>query len=200
MSRRVGVIIIRVFLCLACVVMQSCAFAQTKDEFAGIRDNYNIVLIVVNALRADHLGCYGYPRNNSVFINKLAQDSVVFERAFAQSYWTLPSLATILTSKYVSAHNLNSRDAKLRKDIRTLPEVLKTYGYSTAAFTCGLDTAASFGLNKGFDIYNEYKGSKVVGSFSDVMPKAFKWLNVPATENWTTINPLLDWTNATIVA
>lgn len=170
-------IIIRVVFCLACAVMQSCAYAQTKDEVTGSREKYNIALIVVNALRADHLGCYGYSRSTSVFIDKFAQDSVVFDRAYAQSYWTLPSLTTILTSKYVSAHNLDSRNAKLQKDIRTLPEVLKTYGYITAAFTCGLDSAAAFGLNRGFDIYNEYKGRKVVGSLSDMMPKALKWLN-----------------------
>lgn len=139
---------------------------------------YNVVFIVANSLRADHLGCYGYTLNTSPNIDKFAKDGILFEKAIGQSYWTLPSLVSILTSKFVSAHNINSRNMKLQGDKITLAEILNTYEYNTAAFTCGLDTAVVYGLNKGFDIYNVYSGEKPVGSFSDIIPQAVNWLNI----------------------
>ncbi len=137
---------------------------------------YNVVIISVNALRADHLGCYGYPRATSPNIDAFARNSVIFDRAIAQSYWTLPSLASLFTSKYISAHNVDSRNTKLETKNQTLASVLKIYGYATAGFTCGLDTAAAYGLNQGFDLYSVYSGNNVVGSLADMVPKAVNWL------------------------
>lgn len=145
-----------------------------KHEESG---GYNVVVISVNALRADHLGCYGYSRSTSPNIDAFARNSVIFDRAISQSYWTLPSLVSLFTSQYVCAHNVDSRGAKLEEKTKTLAEVLKMYGYATAGFTCGLDTSAAYGLNKGFDVYSVYGGSKVVGSISSILPKAVKWLD-----------------------
>jgi arylsulfatase A-like enzyme len=143
----------------------------------GAHAGYNVVIISVNALRADHLGCYGYSRATSPHIDAFARESIIFDRAIAQSYWTLPSLVSLFTSKYISAHNVDSRDTKLGTKDKTLASVLKIYGYATAGFTCGLDTASAYGLHKGFDVYNVYNGNNVVGSFADVVPRAVKWLN-----------------------
>ena len=161
------------------------AFGYNIEENKNqISEGYNVVLIVANALRADHLGCYGYSLDTSAHIDSFAADSIVFERTVAQSYWTLPSLVSIFTSKFVCAHHVNSRDAKLRNDEITLAEILNTYGYATAAFTCGLDTAAIYGLNQGFDTYNVYGGSKAVGSFADSMPKAVNWIAAQKDKNF----------------
>jgi arylsulfatase len=161
--------------CVLFLFIPGLSFGETGEKNKD--DKYNVIIIVVSALRADHLGCYGYRRNTSFNIDKLAKESVVFERAVSQSYWTLPSLASILTSKFVSWHNVYSRDAKLGGAEKTLAEILRIYGYKTAAFTCGLDTAAAYGLNKGFDVYDVYDGNKTMGSFSDTIPKAVEWLN-----------------------
>ncbi len=131
---------------------------------------YNIVFIVVNALRADHVGCYGYSRKLTPHMDKLAEDGLLFDRAVAQSFWTLPSLASLVTSQYVSTHLLNSRNESLGLWQKTLAEILKAHGYKTSAFTCGLDTVAKYGLDRGFDIYDVYSGKKPVGSFSDMIP------------------------------
>jgi len=166
------------FNCLAILlIIPSVALAGNKDNGNSGDNKYNIVVVVINALRADHLGCYGYARQTAPNIVKFSQDSIVFERAIAQSYWTLPNLASLFTSKFLSTHNLDSRDKRLNTNEATLAEILKAYGYSTAAFTCGLDTASAYGLNEGFDIYNEYQGEEPVGSFMDAMPKAVSWLN-----------------------
>ena len=82
----------------------------------------------------------------------------------------------MFTSKYICAHNVDTRNTKLGTKDKTLADVLKIYGYATAGFTCGLDTASVYGLNKGFDLYNVYNGNQVVGSFADVVPKALNWL------------------------
>lgn len=138
---------------------------------------YNVILIVVDALRTDHLGRNGYFRNTSGNIDALAKDGVYFERAISQSYWDWPSLVTIFTSKYVCGHNINSNEKKLSPDQVTLAQILKNNGYITEAFTCGLDTAVVYSLNRGFDNYDVYNSKdNSLGSFSDIMPKALKML------------------------
>ena len=132
---------------------------------------YNLILIVINSLRPDHLSLEGYPRATSPQIDILSREGIYFNQAFSQSYWTLPSLATIFTSQYLSSHKLDARDKKVSPDKRTFTQTLKENGYATNAFTCGLDAAAVYGLEKGFDRYDVYSGSKPVGVFSDMLPK-----------------------------
>jgi arylsulfatase A-like enzyme len=157
--------------------IQGSVLGNDTDKNNNNPIEYNIVVVVINALRADHLPSYGYSRDTSPHIDRLAQDGIIFDRAIAQSYWTLPSIVSIFTSKYMCAHNVDSRDKKLGEDTSTLAEVLSSHGYTTAAFTCGLDTAAIYGIDRGFDIYSVYGGNEATGSFSDIMPKAMKWLN-----------------------
>jgi arylsulfatase A-like enzyme len=94
----------------------------------------NVILITIDSLRWDHLGYMGYPRNTSPFIDELASEGVVFTSAFAQSTFTPPSLASILTSKYVSDHGLKVW-GRLDDNHTTLPEVLEAHGYQTFAVT-----------------------------------------------------------------
>jgi arylsulfatase A-like enzyme len=141
------------------------------------QDHYNVVLIVINALGADHLGCYGYLRNTSPNIDRLAQDAIAFNRAISQSYWTLPSLSTIFTSRYPAAHGVTSRDTRLDEVEMTLAEILKAQGYKTAAFSGGFDTERIYGLDQGFQTYDAYSGKRPMGTFADVMPRALRWLN-----------------------
>jgi arylsulfatase A-like enzyme len=98
----------------------------------------NIVLIVVDTVRADHLPFYGYERNTAPFLSKLAEKGVVFENAFATSSWTLPSTASIFTSLYPREHGVDVWDTK-RNSINTmseridlLTEVLKAEGYTSS--------------------------------------------------------------------
>ncbi len=141
---------------------------NTKNKLASKPryKDFNLLLIVVDALRADHLSCYGYPRNTSPFISGLAKESIVFENAFAQGGWTLPSLASLFTSKYPHVHgvcNVDSRlsdkhtgvytvDSRLSDKHTTLAEVLKNNGYKTLAFDqTGIWFLPVFNLGKGFD-------------------------------------------------
>ncbi len=91
----------------------------------------NVVLIVVDTLRADFLGCYGHSAPTSPRLDQLAASGIRFTDALAQSPWTLPSVATILTSLYPSQHRANSVRSRLRREFDTLPEILRDSGYRT---------------------------------------------------------------------
>ena len=127
----------------------------------------NAVLIVVDTLRADHLGCYGYQRPTSPNIDKLAASGARFVNGISSTPWTLPSIATIMTGLYPSVHGVVRR-SELRScrespascrpvDVldpsrTTLAEVLQRHGFETAAFVPGYGyTNPLFGVGQGFD-------------------------------------------------
>lgn len=111
----------------------------------------NIVLISIDTLRADHLGCYGYPRPTSPIIDKFASGGVLFEDLMATSPWTLPSHGSMLMGLYPNRHGLKSYESALAKDIRTLADILKENGYSTTAVINSHCLSHRYGLNRGFD-------------------------------------------------
>jgi arylsulfatase A-like enzyme len=144
----------------------------------------NVVIVSLNALRADHLPAYGYAKDTAPNISRFAAGSAVFERAAAQSHWTLSSLASMFTSKYVHSHGLYERGGRLSEREVTLAEALKAGGYRTAAFTGGLDMSAVYGLSQGFDVYFDDTGSAPMGSFKEIMPKAVEWLAAHAHDKF----------------
>ncbi len=95
----------------------------------------NIVVIAIDSLRADHLGCYGYHTNTSPAIDKLAGESLVFNRAFAAGIPTMPSFTTLYTGMHPYRHGIVSHGGarRLSPDIPVLPQVLREHGYRTAA-------------------------------------------------------------------
>ncbi|WP_287588101.1 sulfatase [Candidatus Borrarchaeum sp.] len=128
----------------------------------------NILLLSIDSLRPDHLGCYGYHRNTSPNIDKLAKNSAIFTNAICQAPWTKPSIGSLFTAVNPGVHGadkggkfgqdiarISSRtDAiGLRDMIPTLTEKLKEGDYITAGFTGGGYTHSIFGLDRGFDIY-----------------------------------------------
>jgi len=116
----------------------------------------NIILISIDALRADHLSCYGYHRNTSPNIDRLASQGVLFKNAFSQATWTLPSHASIFFSQYVWRHKVDNRNKRLVNSFATLAEILKDRNYATCAFVGGGLLSARFGFfNQGFEIYDD---------------------------------------------
>ena len=120
-------------------------------------DRPNVVLISIDTLRPDRLGCYGHERPTSPNIDALARRGVLFERAYSPSSWTLPGHMSIFTSLYPSFHKLdhNSRLGTVRLDDseRTLTELLKGAGFRTASFVTHPFLAAEWGFGRGFDLY-----------------------------------------------
>ena len=91
-------------------------------------------LFTIDTLRADHLGCYGYEKATSPAIDELARQGFRFDWAFAQRTVTWPSLASIMTSQYPSAHGVRYNGMPMSPDLTPLAETLSQAGYRCAAF------------------------------------------------------------------
>lgn len=113
----------------------------------------NIILIVVDALRPDHLSINGYNRNTSPNIDKFAKEGTIFLNAYASLPNSDPSVTSILTGMYPHSHGVRMLfNNKLKPSISTLPGILKSHGYKTAYMKCG--STYKFGLESGFDEYD----------------------------------------------
>jgi arylsulfatase A-like enzyme len=148
-----------------------------------------VVLIVVDTLRADHLGCYGYPRRTSPRIDALAADAIRFERALSPSPWTLPALASLMTALYPALHGARipskvggarwllgpSRfqpTSSLHASRTTLAEILQSRGFATLGLVRGSYPSKAFGFAQGFE---EYRDNATPGIRWDV-EEALAWL------------------------
>jgi len=113
----------------------------------------NIILIVIDTLRADHVGCYGYQRNTTSNIDRLAREAVLFKNAISAAPWTLPSFASLLTSQYPCVLGIRGKLAGVDSRFPLLSEVLKQYNYTThGVFSCG-NLSPRLGFGRGFDNY-----------------------------------------------
>ena len=117
----------------------------------------NVVLITVDTLRADHLGCYGDSNVETPVIDSLAREGVMFERAVSQVPLTAPSHAALLTGTYPFWNGFQSwSDPGLRAGVPTLAEIFKQHGYTTAAFVSAFVLDSMWGLGRGFDLYDDW--------------------------------------------
>jgi arylsulfatase A-like enzyme len=113
----------------------------------------NILLIVVDTLRADRLGAYGNRRGLTPFIDELAARAYVFRHAYAQSSWTNPSVASLLTSRYQSQHGIITFESVLAESELTLPEILEQRGYMTGFFCANGLISKRMGFAQGYDAF-----------------------------------------------
>lgn len=115
----------------------------------------HIVLLVIDALRARHLGLYGYERPVSPVLDELGAEGVVFEAAFTQAPFTMASTASLYTGLYPSTHRTIYYDHVLPSEYETLPRVLKAGGYTTAAFVANPHINPKSGYARHFDFFDE---------------------------------------------
>jgi arylsulfatase A-like enzyme len=109
-----------------------------------------IVLYLVDTLRADWLGTYGYAKATSPRIDALAAESVVFERAYAAGPWTLPSVASLVTSRYPCEHGVFEREMRLNPAVTTMAERLQSLGFATGAYYQNVFAGSIAGLDRGY--------------------------------------------------
>ncbi len=120
---------------------------------ADLVDKPNVLLVVVDTLRADALGTYGAAGNPSPRLDAFAEDAQVFEQAIAQSSWTRPSFATLLTATPSCTHQCARKGDKLPDELTTLAESLQTHGYTTGALVNNINVTASYNFDQGFDTF-----------------------------------------------
>ncbi len=116
----------------------------------------NVVLISIDSLRADHLGCYGYRRPTSPRLDQLAGAGLRFDAAYSTSSWTLPSHASMLTGRYPLSHGAVILDRRLSRATPTLPTVLGPAGYTTAGFVSFEFLRRRYGFDAGFDHFDDF--------------------------------------------
>ena len=131
----------------------------------------NVIIVLVDCLRADHLQCYGYTRETSPFLDYLAQTGVIFENCIAPSSWTIPSVVSLFTGVYPQQHGINSFGPIIPEDLVSLQGTLKNNGVITAAFVTNDFLKPRYGYAKGFSHYydhyleQEFKDSVASGLF-----------------------------------
>ena len=149
----------------------------------------NVLLITLDAVRADRLGCYGYSKARTPALDSLAAGGVRFAQAFSQSPLTLPAHASIMTGLYPAEHSLlEDGRYRLPEDITTLAEVFREKGFSTAAFIGGAFLDAYYGLGQGFQRYDdEFTNAEIIPEDRLVRPSqevtdaALAWLKKQLT-------------------
>lgn len=159
---KIKYVLIIVSLLLIIVLAYLLLSGPNDDLTLGTYPNANVILIVVDTLRADHLGCYGYSRNTSPTIDRLANEGIIFKNMLAQSSWTRSSTASILTGLYPKNHGANTREDRLSEAVHLLPEILGKHGYNSYAFVHNANVGVSVGFNQGYkEFFTASEKSKV---------------------------------------
>jgi choline-sulfatase len=134
-------------LCCTLVPWLACARAPTSRP--------NVIVYLVDTLRADHLGCYGAVTGASPHIDAFAAENALFAAAVAQSAWTRPAVTSLLTGLDPRRHGVEQRLHKVPEALDMLPEALQREGYQTAAFVTSAVVTAQFGFGQGFDLFRQ---------------------------------------------
>ena len=128
-------LILILFSGLTVIVKEGLVNDAFRKEKKSSHNKPNIVLIVMDATRPDHLSCYGYERNTSPYIDKIAKEGVVFKNVISPSTWTVPSHASIFTGLFPFEHRAGHVSPYLPEKVETLTEILKKEGYQTLAYS-----------------------------------------------------------------
>lgn len=173
------------FLGIFLLVLPNSSFSRDSE--------LNVLLITVDTLRADYLGCYGNRKVETPGLDTLARKGILFKRAFAHNVVTLPSHTNIMTGTYPVFHGVRDDIGfRLEEGFDTLAEILKKEGYETAAFIGAFVLDSRFGLDQGFDLYDDfYGGGKGMYEFSmverqaeEVVSPALEWLRSHQESRW----------------
>ncbi len=189
MKKKKLIFILPVLLITLSMVFLIRHFFLSRSSQDYKRPGFNVILISLDTLRADHIGAYGYGKNTSPNIDKFAEKAILFENSFCNSTWTLPSHMSLMTSLYPSTHRVLDKKKKLSGSMKTIAEVLKENGYLTAAFTAGFYVSKVFGFNRGFDLYKEDYNAKRENAgqgwrLKHVIKDAFSWLEEHSKEKF----------------
>jgi arylsulfatase A-like enzyme len=159
-----------------------------NSEAGGDRRKFkNVVIFLVDTLRADRLGAYGYGRDTSPNIDAFAAEAVLFERAFSVSPWTRTSVASMFTSMYPVAHACQDKDDITTDELVMMAEVFKANGFATGGFSTNISVSDQFNMAQGFDEFvyferetwfSDHPGRPDPGyvPIEGMMSDAFEWL------------------------
>jgi len=190
-DRKKPFLIASILLALAAVFL-AVFFIQIPPKKIIPDSGLNVLLITLDTTRADRLGCYGYPRAKTPNIDFLCQNGVQFLNAYCPVPLTCPSHCSILTGTTPVYHQVrNNGSYYLSPEIQTLAEVLKTNSWKTAAFVSSFTVDSRFGLDQGFDTYDDllspnlpYKGLNSERRADAVYSSFSRWLDENSTSHF----------------
>ena len=168
----------RVYIRLMVWILLAGMFSLQCAQQDGKGAHTNIIFILIDTVRPDHLSCYGYARPTSPTIDVLAHQGVLFRNVIAQAPWTKPSVASFFTSRLPFTHGVTWRgeNERLPESLVTLAEVLSRNGYRTAAFSDNPHITKSNGFGQGFDTFIE-NHSFLKGNAESLTDKVIAWLD-----------------------
>lgn len=186
---------------ISCLIIQSALWAtetyQTMQLPKASGERTNVVILVLDTLRADHLSSYGYHRPTSPNIDRLAQQGIRFQNAFSTSSWTLPSHASLFTGMYPHEHGVGvTRERFLQGKHHVVADELRSYGYRTGAFSANVFWVTHDRLGQGFIHFADYFHSATDMVLRTMYGRAFEhfvmqklgWEDIPARKRAADIN------------
>ena len=147
-------------LCTTFLFLASC-----KDEGHSaepVPTFENLILIVIDTLRADHLPAYGYDRDTAPFLSRLADEGWRLD-GYSSSSWTRSSMATLFTGLHPQRHRTTGRNSRLPAESLFLAELLQDRGFITAAWVTNGNVSTQFGFSRGYDLYTEMLTPQAMG-------------------------------------
>lgn len=159
-------------------VMAGCRDGEGGASSADARPaRPNVILIVVDTLRADHLSHYGYARDTSLPLDGLRARSTLFTRALATAPWTGPSTMSIHTGLSPLQHRSNDHGDVLADEATTLAEILSQAGYATHGISFNQEVTRKMGYAQGFDVFDDFLGDAIDYPDIQVMARRVeRWL------------------------
>lgn len=150
-------------------------FAATLVACGGSSSRPNVIMIVMDTQRVDRLGFYG-SKNPTPFLDTMAKESVVYDRAYAPSSWTVPSIASLFMAQYPSEHRVAVVMAVLPAGVATLAEELRAAGYRTGGFSANIEITEEAGFDQGFEAFRTiFRNPK--DDAAKVNEAALQWLD-----------------------
>lgn len=165
---------IRITAVLIIAVLMLINLAALSQKIFPSRSRPNVLLVVCDTLRADHLGCYAYNRPTSPIIDQFAADALLFENAMSSSPWTRPSMGSLFTSLYPHQHQAFYWEDNLDNSYLTMAEVFRNHNYSTFAVQTNVLLTEHYNFDQGFQHFNEIvsdKAEKVAAKFNSWIAK-----------------------------
>src|SRR2546421_4460014 len=169
-----------------CIALGALSALATAAAAASRQIQTNVILITVDTVRADHVGCYGAKDVRTPTLDALGRDGIVFERAISQVPLTWPSHAAILTGLYPFQNGVQDFTGQpLDPRFRSVAQAFKQHGYATGAVVSAFVLDRSWGLARGFDFYDDafapeaflQKGLGLVDRpAADSVTRALSWL------------------------
>jgi len=136
-------------------------------------DVMNVLVVVLEGARADHMGCYGYGRETTPFLDQVARQGVRCTAAFTTAPAMLPAMASLLTGLFAHAHGATEETGMLPSGTPLLPELLRGAGYRTAAFCPSTSVSPEHGIGRGFERFYTGRGQgRITGAAADYARRA----------------------------